>query len=202
MLVNLIKFLFLFTIFQNSNWAGTLPKEIFIKEMSGRMEALLKHSSEAQHFIGEDFWEAFDTISTASIKWTDSLSPVPLLFETEGRFLIYLSQHYSFMASPEEQVKLVLEILLHVQRQLEGSLLPLPELRVNLFAKKFSPELLGAENDCRFSPYPIHFSLTPSQREKFHRKLLSLMKAKGFEYSSKQGAKVVWLESASMTDAE
>lgn len=179
-----------------ANNARAHVSEVFVKKMNDRIQALLKSSLEAQVFLGEDLLAASDLLDSAEIVWTEDLSQYPFLNGQQ----IYLSEAFSFQASNPEKIVLVMEILFHLKRQLEASQLPLPEVRIHLFAQKFSPILLGEKGSCTFSLYPLQIPLTSSQRENVTKNVLSLISSSEFEYDSKWAEWILVIKGKERTD--
>lgn len=175
-------------------------KEIFLKSVSSRISTLLRENNEAQTFLGEDLSEALNVFDTANIEWSDSAGSWPLLISEETKRKIFLTKYFSIINTAEETISSTLTLLFQIQRQLDASLMPVPSLRVKLFSKKFSPILFGEGRSCSVSLYPITIPLNTTQREKFVSKLLSLLDKKGYGYSSKSPAHVLWINSKLSSD--
>ncbi len=178
----------------SNSWAATSEKEILLKETNVRILYLLRNSNEAAAFLREDLTDVLKTLENAKIQWSENIDEKPFLIHEEGVNTIYLSKHFSFVGPYENTLSTVLNILFSLKRQLEMSRMPHPTLRIELFAKKFSPILFSEESSCGLSLYPLSFPLKSTQREKLYKQLLSLLSKKGIGFSSKWADLIMWID--------
>lgn len=176
----------------NQAWAGPTPNEVYLKVINGRINRVLRDSVEAQTFLREDLAEASKVLDKASIEWTDAPMSIPLVTESK----VFLSKSISL------DVSSIVTVLFHIKRQIDVSTLPLPLLRINLFAKKFSPELLAEGRSCELSLYPFPREILAHQSQELLKKLLTLVHSRRYRYASDWATKVIWIERTFETDAE
>lgn len=176
-------------------------KETILLSINERILSVLKSSTEANIFLGEDLLEASEFLSSAKIKWLKTYSEAPYIYEMQPNGIIGLNSDYSFKTTEENKVILLVEILFHLKRQIEGSLLPLPHLRIELFAKKFATVILSEKNFCSFALRPIEFSIESYLKNSFLDDLTRIIRKKNYYYDSKWANWVLWIEGESLTDS-
>lgn len=174
-------------------------KETVIKKINQRFLSIVKTSTVASVFLVEDLIEASEFLVTAKIKWPEQYSGTPYIFEKEHGGLFALSSEYSFKTTDEKKLSLLVTILFQLKRQLEGSYDPIPEFRIELFAKKFAPIILSEKDFCGFSIEPINFEIDSKDKESFFNDLLKLARKKEYQYDSRWANWVLWIEGESFT---
>lgn len=176
--------------------------EVVLKKIAQRIEKMLSESLEAQVFIEEDLNQAVKVIKNAQIKWQNSYSQFPTIFQNGANRSLRLSKYLSMKSTSNEQIIITLEILFHIKRQLEGSTLQIPKVRIKLFAQKFSPILLSETDSCSTSTFPLPSSLPLAQRDEFQLELISLLESRGHSYDSTWGTNIIWIDAKERTDGE
>jgi hypothetical protein len=168
-------------------------EEVFLKKLNQRLSLLLRESYEASVFLEEDLTKASEFLARAKIIWLPTYTTGAKLIFESNTHSIGLSEHYSFKAAPTDRVEILLDFLFQLKRQLEGSSLPLPQMRIKLFAQKFHRQIFH-DAGCSLSLFPLPLAFPKDLRDGFVANLLKATKDKDYQYDSKWSRFVLMVE--------
>lgn len=176
-------------------------KEALLKSLNTRVQTLLKTSIEAQVFLDEELTETTKLLATSKITWADSYSDYPFLMSSQNGGEIILSTHFGFKGTAEAKTAFFIKLLFNLKRQLEGSRDFLPEFRIKIFSRKFSPILFDEVDNCDISIHELKQTHSSIRGSLFNESLTRLSSA-GYSYHSSRPNWVLVINGKEKTDTE
>lgn len=169
-------------------------EEVFLKKLNQRFLQVLRDSNEARVFLDEDLSHTSQFLAHTKIKWLKTYQEGAQLLILDDGMMIGLSQHYSFMASPVDQVEILVEFLFQLKRKLEGSSLFIPYMRIKLFAQKYAPIILTETDPCSLSLYSLDLKVSDEARSDFSTNALKNLTKKNYSYHSTWSRWIILVE--------